>query len=108
MVTNTSLTTGSDASIQQHKGSHAHITCMAHTSQLLLLGTSVGLLVAIPLSLAVGLPPLPQVLPGGHAGPVHTLLTVALDGETLLVSGGKGVYGLTTPPDHCCLLMWKS
>ena len=109
VVIRTSPPTGSEAPIQ--KESHAHITCMAHTSQLLLLGTSVGLVVAIPLSLAAGLPPFPQVLPGGHAGFVHTLLAVPLGGETLLISGGKGAegpYGLTTPPENCCLMMWKS
>ena len=100
-----------DAPLEQQKWNHAHITCMTSTNQLLLLGTSVGLLVAIPLPLATGFPPGSQVLLRGHTGSVYTLLAVHLGDKTLLISGGKGVEEMTsaqtTPLDNCCLLIWK-
>ena len=82
---------------------------MAAINKMLVLGTSIGLLVAVPLPSAA-LSPLPLVLPCSHAGSVQTLLFLQTESGSLLISGGKGMVrgGDHRSSDSCCVVMWSS
>ena len=82
---------------------------MTAINKMLILGTSIGLLIAVPLPSAA-LSPLPVVLSCSHAGSVQTLLSLQTESGSLLISGGKGmVRGREhRSNDSCCVVVWSS
>ena len=81
---------------------------MTTANNMLILGTSIGLLVAVPFP-SDARSPHPLVLLSGHAGSVQTLLSLQTESGSLLISGGKGMVRGEghRSSDSCCVVVWS-
>lgn len=101
---------GYDPIVLQHKCSQPHITCMSSTDQQLLLGTSMGVVISLPLGTSLS----PVVLGEGHVDAVNTLLAIPRKDGAVLLSAGHGMEELaqsqasdSVSETEGCLLFWK-
>lgn len=110
---------GYDAIIRQHKSSDLKITALLPTPTSLLVGTSAGAVLALPLfqipePCPLLHPPCPAPLSLGHVDPVHFLTSIQREGTTLILSGGNGYEDFAStetsgdiPETASCLLVWE-
>lgn len=108
--------------IRQHKSAALQVTSLQLSPSNLLVGTSAGVVLAVPLPYIepslephpLSLPPTPTPLHQGHVDTVHFLSTVQRGDETLLVTGGNGCEDFhkakslpDIPETASCLLVWN-
>ena len=130
------MCTDLDPILRQHKLSCLRISSLAHVKSSLLIGTSAGVILLLPLpaigttSTAITGALVPVALTEGHAGPVSFVATVALKGDRsdmldsahkseartdmLVFSGGDGFEDFlsSVPPEDItdsssCVNVWR-
>ena len=116
----TDLLKGYENTLLQQRGAGLKVTSLCPFEHLLMVGTSTGVVVGLPVP-PLGpdpqpLPYLTQVLPllRGHVGRVQVMTSLKREGVPILVSGGCGCEDLMHtsatkdfPETASCLLLWK-
>lgn len=110
----------SDPSVCLNKTGDLCVTCLHSSPTHLVVGTSAGVLLTIPLPYVEPSlephpllhPPIPSPLYHGHVNTVHSLLVLQKEGMSLVITGGTGhvsgkIKSFQDIPDtSSCLLLW--
>ncbi len=108
--------------IRQHKSAGLQVTALQLSPSHLMVGTSAGIVLAIPLpyiepsleAYCLVDNPVPIPLNQGHVDSVHFLTVVSRDDETLVITGGNGYEDFfksgiapEIPETATCMLVWN-
>lgn len=100
--------------MRQHKLSSPHIVSAVATPKVVVMGTSAGVIMALPTTHSSSPVPVPQTFSRGHVDSVQTLLHISLDKRDIVLSGGHGLEELSraqvcdsVSETEGCLLFWS-